>query len=339
MRVNSFGAAYPPQGRRRQGTGQQGASNQGANFADRLTKAQNRGENTVTVPPEAKETPYPEPAIGEPVAAAYISTAEVIESVRTPPTYPDSFFDVPASERKAMLIKALGTVFDMEKDGLLDGLTKGEIYNKLKAVFTSYLGEDLFDLATISNGFAFGAWLEPDDHEFVKSAWLEFQRALWRNDFDTTQGSADMIEARGFTGKSEDEMRAAVRAQFPEQMTFREVILMSDELHNLGVGDGIARRVQDTMLFTLNVHPLYVTDQVRELMGALLDMPADYDAMKSAWGAFETNSPYGRSFFNPDSKSTEDKLAKMMSWFGSQVNQALLAQLREMLNELEVIRL
>ena len=330
MRVNSLGinSSHQPQTTRRQGAGQQGAS-----FADMLTKAQGVGESAVTVPPEAKTNSEPKVKIGEPVKVALTATAEAIESPVPTPTYPDSITDLSPQEMKAKMIMALQVINDAGMDGELEGKTNTEKYNFIKSVFSDFLGKDFLDTHLINMGFKQALdWSEGSHARGVDQVFGELRRALKNFGFDPAPGSADMIEARGLTGMSESEKRAAVRAQFPENMTFRDVMLMTHEFNRVGVET--FGGVQDAIVIQLGI--LEWSPLVQSLLDAILDSPADYAAMSAHAHAFHAGVQARTDGIRP-SHSVSGVMDGILRWFGGQHSQALAAQIRGILNEMEAI--
>jgi hypothetical protein len=151
--------------------------------------------------------------------------------------------------------------------------------------------------------------------------------------FDITKGSSDYIEFYGYTGMSESEMRAAVRDKFPEQMTLRDCMVMGWELGDLGLeSTDYGLFVKDSVLMTMCIARNVDTDEelrsVVDLFNyTILDMPADFDVMKSSFSAFELDN---RAFYGDEIMA--DPIGSILRWFsGSYTSDVLLDKLEKQL--------
>ena len=165
-------------------------------------------------------------------ATVHKLTSEVVKIKVTPPSHPASIHDISHEELKALIrcVQQLVASIDTK------GHTIGEIYSTIEAIFKAYFGSDFRDNATI----LLGTWSYEHFFNFSGtqvSLNRMFYNVLSWHGVDSENLAAAVREARGFAGMSDDEIRNAVRAQFPEPMTYRNALLMARELTNLGLLD------------------------------------------------------------------------------------------------------
>jgi hypothetical protein len=188
------------------------------------------------------------------------------------PTYPKSIYDLsPEQYAKASQDAKEAAYYYVPTEGK----TKLEIYNEIHDIYASYLGEDFRAPQLLG-------WRLPMDqgsHEYnIRNSEFDFQ------------SSVEMHGANGrYDGMSQDEVRRAIRDQYPKDMTLRDCLMMSQDLHkegldNTDIGDSYADEIIGGIMFTMGNG-----DAAKMILQHMLDMPADYDAMKNSFELFEQN--------------------------------------------------
>jgi hypothetical protein len=244
----------------------------------------------------------------------------------TQPRHPDSIYEIPLVDLPAEFAAVFAACDSIDTTVL----SREEVFSRIKEIFTDYFGEDfLLPRQSLMMNSLTG---ECHYHHVG----TQFLRELREHGFDTMGGSSDYIEFYGYTGMSKSEMRAAVRDKFPEQMTLRDCMVMSWELGNLGLeSTDYGLFVRDSVLMTMFIARNVDTDEelrsVVDLFNdTILDMPADFDVMKSSFSAFELDN---RTFYGDEIMA--DPIGSILRWFsnGSYTSDVLLDKLEKQLFE------
>ncbi|MBN7773584.1 hypothetical protein [Clostridium aminobutyricum] len=131
-----------------------------------------------------------------------------------------------------------------------------------------------------------------------------------------------LVEAKGYTGMSESEMRSAVRNQYSENMTLKECILMSDELAKLGLETtAYGRTIADRIFSSLSISSGEKANTssggigVKKIFDVMLEIPLNFDSMKKSVESHR--SPEGSLVFSYDiTLSKGDMFKGLLAWFG-----------------------
>lgn len=255
------------------------------------------------------------------------------------PKYPKSIWDIPPSEIETEIGNANRACSYIDAEGL----TKGEIYNRIESIYKDYLGEDFETQWNLWSCAMNGGGPGSQGYGFFL-AQTNFESQLIK--FDVGRGNTEVIrEARGYSGMSETEMRAAVREKYPKNMTLKDCILMGQEMWKLGLTDGnTGYCVQHYLKTSLGVNwnpPIYgpmseadrnaFDSAFKRLYTAMLNMPADFESIEALSEEYNKNG-----FTFRISESMDDLLNKMLSCFGSGVHSdKILSKLMEILDDME----
>lgn len=256
-----------------------------------VSREGNRLKVEITIP----EKPDVEPVAAERVFAGKITrwedmgvyhipeSSELVEVIPPEPTYAESIYDVPVSDWLGLCSAAR----DVCNDKLdLEGLTKGEIYNEIRKVFADYLGKDFLEPHYTKS--AYGSEEAESGWTIAQHVYSCFNATLKANGIEYGDTSVRR-EAAGYTGMSNNEIKAAVRERYPEVMTLRQCITMAWELNELGAsypyGNGM------TMLLdrTISAIPNMSEEKCNKIYNTLLDMPADYGQMVQNYDNYRAN--------------------------------------------------
>jgi hypothetical protein len=305
--------------------------NPGNKFADILNGTQT---NEFAAPP-AQKSPAPVKGVGfYPITATY-STPQKIESI----------YDIPCSELELRLRQAVTASSNIDTAGL----TQAEIYNRVKSIFAESLGRDFLEPSIIYEGTV---GLDLLNNEFPVNTFLsistQFHLVLRREhgvlDGDFSEARQTLMEAKGFAGLSESELRTAVRSQYSENMTLKDVILMSHELGQLGLETTAYGRAATENIFTrlgfASSAPNTVASarEVRNMFDAMLNQPASFENMKMAIEAYR--QPGGGLTFSFDiTSSMREIFDDLLMWIGGRTlySDDMLSKLMEMLQEIRKI--
>lgn len=229
----------------------------------------------------------------------------------------ESIYDISCEELEPRLRKAATLGLDLDTSGM----TEGEIYNAVCSIFEEYLGKDFLEPTIFYSGMGMTS---PIQEVFPLN---EYQRI--HNTFGSVlhrcgaYGHDAYVEAKGFTGMSESEMRTAVRSEYPENMTLKDCLLMEWELGDLGLestayGVAVTDNIFDTIKFnSTNPNSLDSAIKAKQIFEVMLEMPADLDDLKKAADAYLLPDGSGRhqyTIYNRTSK--EDVLKDLLAWFG-----------------------
>lgn len=229
----------------------------------------------------------------------------------------ESIYDVPNAELISRLSEAIDESYSIDTTGM----TKAEIYNRIESIFTDHLGKDFLEPAIIY-GCGMGT-LAPAQNVFpietYQSIYLDFNNTLYQLGITN---ETDIIESRGFTGMSENEMRTAVRNKYPDKMTLKQCIFMSYELGRLGLettdyGGAAVENIFTTLAISSSENPNTSTFAVhaKKVFDTMLEMPADFNSMKKSIESYRGSD--GKFFFEYNMTPTKDELLKaLLSWFG-----------------------
>ena len=215
-----------------------------------------------------------------------------------------SIYNIPVSEFTGLKERAYNEAIAINTEGL----TNGEILNRVRAIFEGHLGEDFEEPAVLS-----GITQNPDRQGtsncmYHASQWYRF--ALTYHNVDNWD-KQDLKEAKGFVGMSNEEIFSAVRDQYPDIMTLRECLLMSRELQHLGVQENNYQRVaMDSIVSALQSS----VSNWREIAIAMLDMPACFEGMKEA--CYAAPRPCGNLVTVPK-HSAKELLDELLYWTGN----------------------
>jgi hypothetical protein len=202
-------------------------------------------------------------------------------------------------------------------------MTKTEIYNEFKTIYGNYLGKDFQDPAML--GY-FGV-----NGNVSNGSYFAFVESLESRGVDLGDAEVEK-EVKGFGGMSDDEIRVALRARYPETMTLKECILMSRELEGMGLDKsemGGCFALDIKMILNSQLGGFH--DAFNKIYGKMLDMPADYDKMMQNFKAFAANKPEDRHIYLSD--SIDDAFEKILVWVGGDAD--AYSELYDMLKEME----
>lgn len=249
-------------------------------------------------------------------------------SINTQPSVPhekvESIYDIPDSELDTRLHDAVSACCALDTDGM----SRSEIFKRMEAVFTGYLGQDFLEPSIIYRG-GMGT-LAAAEHDFpinrYQSISMGYHSMLLS--LGVTQGDdgrydpSAIIEAKGFGGMSESEMRKAVRSQYSENMTLKDSILMSNELGDLGLETtdyGVA--AVDNIFTTLSANSKEdpntpdFAKKAKQIFDTMLDMPASFEGIKNTIES--DRSPRGNLVFEIQIESSKDDVLKdLLNWIG-----------------------
>ena len=235
----------------------------------------------------------------------------------------ESIYDIPQSELSTRLQQAVTVASNIDTTGL----TNGEIYNLVESVFVDYLGKDFLEPFIVYEGAFNTLGLANDSFPINNfySIYTKFDDVL-RNEHnvltpDRLENHKTYIEAKGYVGMSKDEMYAAVRSQYPENMTLKDCILMSHELGKVGLENTAYGRTAVENIFT-NIgfasktpNTAASATEAKKIFDAMLDMPASFEDLKSSIEAYRTNE--GHLHFKFDIASSMKELFDiLLSCFG-----------------------
>jgi hypothetical protein len=201
----------------------------------------------------------------------------------------ESVYDIPQSQWHRTLDKAVQASKEIDTTGM----TKAEILNKVESIFADHLGKDSLELYKIYAGFGGGSMYDCIIG-FGVSINMYFGSALSNHEvydiYDTKSYSKIHIEAKGFSGMSEVEMRAAIRSQYPENMTLKDCLLMAWDLNAVGLEENVGTlttmHIYMSMAYGLFPPQPYGTGPnenaiMKNIFDAMLNRPASFDAMKA----------------------------------------------------------
>ncbi|MCL2083489.1 MAG: hypothetical protein FWH04_09705 [Oscillospiraceae bacterium] len=233
------------------------------------------------------------------VLAAQKAAQTAVANNVTPGSQVKSIYDIPENELNGVLYQVSQACSAINTAGL----SKGEIYNRIEAVFVEHLGKDFSEPHILF--FA-------QERNPYMDVTLFFDRMLLQKGVDTGLDSQALMEARGYSGMSEAEIRAAVRGQYPETMTLRECILMAQELATLRLDRYSYGAAFQSRLFSS--FPVAARAETRKLYESMLDKPANYESMKASYDAFEADNFTVRD----GSFTLTSFLSELLSWFGGE---------------------
>ena len=239
-----------------------------------------------------------------PIKTAGIYTAATAYSA---PHKALSIYDIPRYELESRLGQAVTAASNLDTNGM----TKGEIYNLVESTFADYLGKDFLELNLVYG----------DD---TAGIFMRFHSVLQRShDVNIYEDFDIFIEAKGYAGMSKEEMRSAIRSNYPENMTMKDVLLMEYELGRTGLETtAYAAAAKENFITSLyvsageraNNNPAFEAE-VKKMLEVMLSQPADYDRMKAHIETFR--QPDGRLHFKFDiSLSGSALLDHLLAWFG-----------------------
>jgi hypothetical protein len=195
-----------------------------------------------------------------------------------------SVYDIPKFEWHPTLQKAMQASEELDTTGM----TQAEIVNKVESIFSDYLGKDFLDIYKVYAGVCGGSAYDCIIG-FGVAIHMFFNTTLQRTHDIPFPNSQINIERKGYTGMSEAEMRAAIRKQFPENMTLRDNLLMAWELNAVGL-EGAIGIATSTHINTMLAYSLFPTLPngigsnerfvIKNIYDTMLDQPASFDAMK-----------------------------------------------------------
>lgn len=233
----------------------------------------------------------------------------------------ESIYDIPTSELTSRLYEAVreGNLIDT------DGMTKAEIYNQVQSIFEEYLGKDFLEPITIYSGASSSLSYTQDIFPIFTYQQIFQSLDSTLRQLGITRGCFDyqmVIEAKGFGGMSESDIRAAVRNKYPEKMNLKQCIMMSDELTHMGLDtSSYGWLAVENIFMTLDVNfdgtpnSVESAEWAKKVFDRMLEMPADFDRMKQAIDAYKT--PKGNFHFSHQSALSKDGILKeLFSWFG-----------------------
>ncbi|MCL2049336.1 MAG: hypothetical protein FWG87_11495 [Defluviitaleaceae bacterium] len=203
-----------------------------------------------------------------------------------PPTFPASVFNLSLDELNTIMSYVYQLTGSLDTSGLSDA----DKYKMFDAIFSAYLGNDFLDAAVVNR--ATGCDYFKGGFDYLKSTqWAAsslFYETLVRHGIDSDNLAKTIKDANGFTGMSDDKIRAAVRAKYSEPMTYRDALLMAEELKNLGlldvnIGDFIRGQVNDKAqqkLRTSEERERWLTDFYSRVFDATVDFDELVNAVK-----------------------------------------------------------
>ena len=247
-------------------------------YADALNNRESNHEATASADSRLNENIH----IGRLATAADIEfydpgeQPELLVNTYPGPTYPESIYDVPVSEWSMWLNEAMSAGCTINTAGM----TKGEIYNAVKSKFTDYFGPDFLEPHYTRS--AHGSELSDIGWTMAQHIHVVFNKTLNHCGVDEHDSSIH-IEAAGYTGMSKEEIKADVRAKYPEVMTLGQCKVMGWELYKLGVTKRNYGNITEygplgsaiTMLFPES------PEKMKKLYEMMLSFPADFDKMTS----------------------------------------------------------
>ncbi len=175
-----------------------------------------------------------------------------------------------------------------------DGMTEGEIYNAVESVFAQILGKDfrqgsICNINTTHSDEVLDAYRR-GEVRFPNNADLYFGRALKEHGLEGTNDASAMMDARGYMGLSDSEIRAAVRNKYPEVMTLRDTLVMTRELFELGLEKYPETFIKNQLMYRTGINNVGIQDSndtfefiglTEKLFDTLFDLPADYEVMRN----------------------------------------------------------
>jgi hypothetical protein len=223
------------------------------------------------------------------------------------------------------------------------GLKRGEIYNRIEAVFAEIFGKDFLEPVRLTYSVDRSGPIVAVSYE----ASLSFDRALRNHGIGGQWESEVLIEARGYAGLTKDEMRKAVRAQYPEVMTLRDSLNMAVELRHLDLENfyynvAIIDRIMLTLgagapfAYTLSEHEReYIWESAEKILKAMLDLPVDFEVMKASYDSWAKSGSSTRF-----SANVNEIYEKLLLWIGGDrmFDTEMKDELIEMLREIEHIQ-
>jgi hypothetical protein len=230
-----------------------------------------------------------------------------VGEVTAEPTFPASIHDLSQDEIKKALHNVKATIARLD----FEGKTKVEKYKEIRSVYENYLGKDFEEPALLLN------FREGEDSELLTSVALSFVNIKKEYGADLTR--EEHKEVHGYGGISDDEMRDAIRATYPADMTVKDCLLMSLELDGFGL-----QKSQGRDDYTLGIREgIFLSigglssgnPSTRKLYDAVMDLPADYEAMKARYDRYATNG------YNTHEQNDMDGVMKdLTSWTGGDVS-------------------
>ncbi|MCL2083316.1 MAG: hypothetical protein FWH04_08815 [Oscillospiraceae bacterium] len=251
------------------------------------------------------------------VLAAQKAAQTAVANNVTPGSQVKSIYDIPENELNGVLYQVSQACSAINTAGL----TKGEIYNRIEAVFVEHFGKDFMEPNILH--------CLTERTPYMDIPW-EFNRELRKHGIDTSCDSVVLMEARGYSGMSEAEIRAAVRSQYPETMTLRECMVMARELWALGLDKHNYANTTKTRISSS--FPVEAREETQKLYEAMLDKPANYESMKASYHAFAADNFTVRD----GSFTLSSFFSELLSWFGGDMlyNQDWQDKVFEMLKEI-----
>jgi hypothetical protein len=154
-----------------------------------------------------------------------------------PPSFPASVRDLSPDEIESLFVYVSQIVSGLDTSNL----TNAEIYRKTESIFKSYFGDDFLEVATLTNGRFVSILGDNRVSSTLMMVGTKFYEALGSHGINADNLARTLKSVNGFTGMSNNEIIAAVRAKYPPVTTLRDVILMSQELYDMGAIDVCVR--------------------------------------------------------------------------------------------------
>ena len=299
-----------------------------AKFAALLEKQVKMDNMTSTVNQATEDLSSP---ISGGTAGGAVNTI-INDTGTTDSTKVKSIYDIPPSELQSVLQQARQAIYDVNTEGM----TKAEIYNIVESIFTEYLGKD-FRVAHVLGNWAYMGLSESHIND-LRAVSVEFVEQISRYGMDYDGKREALIEARGYAGMSENEMREAVRSQYPEVMTLRDCLYMARELTELGLDKNYGELFTDRINSTISricMKPDYsyidnFENVHKSIVTLMLDSPAEYEAMKTAIDATTIDGA-----FHAYNLPIDELYKELFSWIGGNglYSPETLNMIMELLNE------
>jgi hypothetical protein len=233
-----------------------------------------------------------------------------------------SIYDFSYTQLKALMEQALQACDALNTTGM----TKGQIYNSIEAIFIQHFGKDFWEphiigmQIPISQSDPMRELLESGKAETPMYAFARFETELRKHGIDGPYDSGVVIEAR-YSGMTDIEIRTAIRSQYPEEMTLRQCMVMEQELSAVGLEKVRFNVFTEIFASIVGIDKSLPTagQEIRmaNLFMALLEMPADYETyMMNINNHFARTAGCTRKWDEPparDSEHLEEKLFSMFS--------------------------
>jgi hypothetical protein len=192
-----------------------------------------------------------------------------VGEVTAEPTFPASIHDLSQNEIEGARHNAKATVARLD----FEGKTMAEKYKEIRSVYENYLGKDFEEPIS----------LFLSDADQMHRVYNSFYDSLKDNGIGL-ENTDLRKEAYGYGDMSDDEIRTAMREKYPKNMTFRECLLMSRELDGLNLQDSPGNQTYSSAFRTRIMFALGGwTPTTQKVYNAMMDMPADYEAMKASY--------------------------------------------------------